>query len=264
MEKRAIVFSAGGAFGAYHAGAWAALADEFKPDMVVGTSIGSLNAWLAASDVAPTRMREIWMDPAMAPRLKVRVPRSIRDGVLDCDPLEERIRELHESVTPRRPIGVVAVAWGEFKPKLFRDEEIGWRHLAASCAIPVILRQQRVEGRTYMDGGIFDSVNIWAAIEMGATRIIAINAWKPDSPGWYRQSVGWVAARGRRRSGRVSAVEQAANAETESIRVEIIEPSGALGKFRDSLFWTRENAERWYALGAADVERKKHSLCDMF
>ena len=48
MVTTALVLSAGGMFGAYQAGAWKALAPELSPDLVVGTSAGSLNGWAIA------------------------------------------------------------------------------------------------------------------------------------------------------------------------------------------------------------------------
>ena len=42
---RALVFSAGGTFGAYQAGACEALEEAgFRPDILVGASIGAINA----------------------------------------------------------------------------------------------------------------------------------------------------------------------------------------------------------------------------
>ena len=257
--RTALVFSAGGVFGAYQAGAWAALAPHFQPDLIVGTSIGSLNAWLVASATTPDQLRDIWFNPSLAPQLPFRFPRSWRDGFLDSRPLEHRIRELHHRAHPRIPVGVVAVAWRGLHPRLFTNQEITWRHLAASCAIPVCLRQQRVDGHTYMDGGILDSLNIWAAVQMGATRILVLNCWKVRAPRWLDWPVGWVAAQKRKRSQR-----DVAQAPPGDLRVEIIEPAGTLGTFRDSLFWNRSNVEAWYQLGFDDASSKKHSLCDMF
>ena len=46
-EKRAVVFSGGGTKGSYQIGAWQALNElSFVPDIVVGTSVGSINGAL--------------------------------------------------------------------------------------------------------------------------------------------------------------------------------------------------------------------------
>jgi len=46
---RALVLSGGGLFGAWQAGAWAACASHWQPDLIVGASVGSLNGYLIAS-----------------------------------------------------------------------------------------------------------------------------------------------------------------------------------------------------------------------
>ncbi|MBM3775954.1 MAG: hypothetical protein FJW37_12460 [Acidobacteria bacterium] len=52
----ALVLSAGGMFGAYQAGAWRALEGRFRPDLVVGASVGALNGWAIAGGCAPEEL----------------------------------------------------------------------------------------------------------------------------------------------------------------------------------------------------------------
>jgi len=51
-----LVLSGGGMYGAYQAGAWKALADVFRPDLIVGTSIGALNGWAIAGGCEPDEL----------------------------------------------------------------------------------------------------------------------------------------------------------------------------------------------------------------
>ena len=57
----ALVLSAGGMYGAYQAGAWRALADVFRPDLVVGASIGALTGWAIAGGCDPDELVDRWM-----------------------------------------------------------------------------------------------------------------------------------------------------------------------------------------------------------
>src|SRR6187549_1474157 len=59
---RALVLSGGGLWGAWQAGAWSVLAEEFKPDLIVGASIGSINGYMLASGVSPAALMERWRD----------------------------------------------------------------------------------------------------------------------------------------------------------------------------------------------------------
>src|SRR5262249_57380268 len=61
---RALVFSAGGTFGAYQAGVWQALEERgFQPDLVVGASIGAVNAAAVARGATGRRLQDLWRDP---------------------------------------------------------------------------------------------------------------------------------------------------------------------------------------------------------
>ena len=47
-------------FGAWQVGAWQALEPVFKPDLVVGASVGSLNGWMIASGCPPEELACRW------------------------------------------------------------------------------------------------------------------------------------------------------------------------------------------------------------
>ena len=49
-------------------------------------------------------------------------------------------------------------------------------HLLASCAVPGAAWPRRIDGRWYLDGGLLNPLPVWAAVELGATRIVALNA----------------------------------------------------------------------------------------
>ena len=62
--KTALVLSAGGMFGAYQAGVWQALSPVFRPDMVIGCSVGSINGALIAGSAPERRLdalRGYWL-----------------------------------------------------------------------------------------------------------------------------------------------------------------------------------------------------------
>ncbi len=254
----ALVLSAGGLFGAYQWGAWEALEDVLHPDIVIGTSIGSLHAWAIAGGARAQDLAPLWQDPSLEKAIAWRFPRGLREGVLDPRRLEHRIEQLHSAYVPQRSIGIVANAYPRLRPRLFRDREITWEHLAASCAVPFFLRQPQLNGATYADGGLFDSLNVWAAHEMGADVVVVLNCWKPQQPWIIDKPVGWVAARRRREAAAI------APSNSSPQRLVLIEPAQSLGRMRDSLFWNREHIENWRQLGRADALSKKQIICDMF
>ena len=70
------------------------------------------------------------------------------------------------------------------KPLVFENDEVTWRHIAASCAVPGLFRQYWIDGRLCSDGGLLNPLPVWAAVQLGATHIVAVHAGFPQIPGW--------------------------------------------------------------------------------
>ncbi len=70
----ALVLSAGGMFGAYQAGAWNVLSNRFKPDLVVGTSVGALNGWAIAGGCSAEELSAMWRNPATGDTMRLHFP----------------------------------------------------------------------------------------------------------------------------------------------------------------------------------------------
>ena len=222
--KSALVLSAGGLFGAWQAGAWSALAGRWQPDLIVGASVGALNGYAIAGGATGDELTEFWLQPESG-RLAE---------------LPQRIRTLMSHYSPRIDFAAILTDVMRLKPRIFLRQEITWQHLAASCAIPGVLRQYRIEGRWYTDGGLLNPLPVWAAVELGATRIVALDAL-PRLPS------AWLSAFARAFRG-VAGYHPAL---PENVRVIVIRAPGALGSLTDSLRWKRENIERWMELGFA-------------
>lgn len=256
MEKSALVLSAGGSFGAYQVGAWRELSRWFTPDIVIGTSVGSLNAWAIAGGADAGWLERMWRDPALAPEFRFGWPQSWRSGILRSDKAETVIRNLHAHWRPVREVGIVLTAVRGLRQRLFQGEQVGWEHLAGSCAIPFFLPMPKIGGQVWADGGLFDSVNEWAAVEMGATRVITVDCWRPRGVPVLDWGVGWLAD--RRRHTALSPVRQV------PVQRVLIEPAGPLGSMMDTLRWDPGRLDEWMELGARDAREKKQFFRDMF
>ncbi|SRR5581483_542240 len=224
----ALVLSGGGLFGAWQAGAWSALAGHISPDWIVGASVGSLNGYLIASGASPENLRELWLDPAMG----------------RFEDLASNIRRMMAHYSPRIPFAVTATELPGMKPRIFRDSEITWQHLAASCALPFALPQVRIGSHWYSDGGLLGALPLWAAAELGAKRLVGLQAL-PQSPSWWLHQ--FVRAF-RGVAGHNPPVPP-------GIEVFEIRPGQRLGSVRDSIRWNRGNIERWLDQGAEDAAR---------
>src|SRR5580704_7469035 len=182
MAKTALVLSGGGMFGAYQAGAWRAVSRALAPDIVVGASVGALNGWLIAAGLTGDELVHHWLDPASGDLMPYRTRRLPWQSMFDPQPLRRRAKLLVDHYSPRMDYGVVLLQLPGLRPKLFRNTEVTWQHLVASCAVPVGFPPVRIGSGLYVDGGVLEAVPLWPAGEMGATRVIAVNASRFVAP----------------------------------------------------------------------------------
>jgi len=231
---RALVLSGGGLFGAWQAGAWSEAAKSFTPDLIVGCSVGSLNGYAIAAGATPDDLFAMWRDRERA----------------SFDNLHGNLQKLaQQSLT--RPFAITVTDILRLRPRIFRDAEITWRHLAASCAVPLALPQVKIDGRWYTDGGLLNSLPVWAAVELGATEILALDVLREFPNRWLRPAVSVFRALLGRKATLPSGV-----------KLITMAPSQKLGNLRDTLRWKSENIERWLAMGAEDI--RNHFRPDMF
>ncbi|MBV8846002.1 MAG: patatin-like phospholipase family protein [Bryobacterales bacterium] len=222
---RAVVLSGGGLFGAWQAGAWAALADNWQPDLIVGASVGSLNGYLIACGATPEVLNDLWR----------------REHLARLANLSNNLQDLC-SRSLRLDFAVVLTEVTRLKPRIYRGPEVTWRHLAASCALPLVFSPIRIDGRLYTDGGLLNPLPVWAAVELGATEIIALHAL-PEIPSRWLQPF-------------THAFRTAFGVHPPlppHVSCRTILPSRKLGTLRDALQWKRTNIERWLQQGYEDA-----------
>jgi predicted acylesterase/phospholipase RssA len=159
--------------------------------------------------------------------------------------LAETIRAQMAEYQPRTEFAVAVTDLLRMKPLVFQNEEVTWRHMAASCAIPGVLRQYWIDGRLCSDGGLLNPLPVWAAVRLGATHIVAVHAL-PQIPGWWLKPV----VKGFRR------VAGYHPATPLGIRLEMIAPSAPLGGVNDAIRWKSENVEQWLRQGYEQGMRK--------
>jgi NTE family protein len=240
--KTALVLSGGGMFGAYQAGVWKALSREFAPDIVVGASVGALNGWLIAGGATAEDLVEQWLDPASGELMAYRLPRSPWSGMFDPRPLRARAKFLVGSYRPRMDYGAVVVQLPWLRQKLVRNGEVTWRHLVASCSVPGGFPPVRIGASLYCDGGLLDATPVWAAAEMGATRVIAVNASRFLPPPMISIMIKGVRLLGKARRRAAHGLE-----------ITLITPQNHLGKMLEGASWRKDKIRRWIELGEADA-----------
>ena len=213
-------------FGAWQAGAWRSLAPRFKPDLVIGASVGSLNGYAIASGRSAEELCYWWQRPGIASFENL--PKIVQ-GILDAGPLQIEY-------------AVVLVDVFRMEPRTVTGPIISAEHLLASCAVPGAALPRRIDGRWYLDGGLLNPLPVWAAVELGATRILALNAL-PEIPSALLKPFvkGFRACFGHHPPL------------PPGVQLTTLAPSRALGSIRDAISWKQENIARWIEQGAADA-----------
>jgi NTE family protein len=220
-------------YAAWEVGVWKVLRHRFQPDMVVGASAGAWNGWAIAGGCPVEELVESWLDPSTADILR---PDWRRFGLMRPETLHGRARQLFDRYRPRIPFGLTVVEFARLRPVLVQGAEVTWPFLAATCSIPILLPPVRIGGRRYVDGGLLGALPLWAACEMGATRVVAVNALNTQP---FRALHRLLQ---RRRPN-------------PAPEVSLIEPRTPLGSLRDAVRWSRANVERWIAQGERDANR---------
>lgn len=249
----ALVLSAGGMYGAYQAGVWKEIADVFRPDLVVGASIGAVNGWAIAGGCQPDELIERWMQIQQKSRYRWKVPGSVFHGVLDSSGLRGEIRNVFDSYRPRMPFGLVVTDLLKLRPLIVRGQDVTADHLDATTAIVGLFDQVRIGGRVYSDGGLLSALPLWAAAELGATKALGIDVL-PFAPGPVAKT--FVRA--------MKVMSPFRPMVPRSLEVFRIAPSALLGTPLEALRWRQVNAERWIEAGQRAGEKAKHSIANCF
>lgn len=193
------VLGGGGSLGAVQVGMLQALAEQgVAPDLVAGTSIGSINGAVVALDPkgAANRLSHVW------PRMK-------REHILPGGPFDQA-RTLQRSKTHLFPNKALAAVISDFiggdttfddlalpfaavtmdvataRPHMVREGRL-LPALLASAAIPGVWPPGEHEGRLLYDGGVVANVPLRQAHEMGAESLVVLDCAfagrLPETPG---------------------------------------------------------------------------------
>lgn len=181
----AFVLSGGVSLGAVQVGMLQALAArDIAPDLLIGTSVGAINAAFVADrpDLdGLERLAQIWRSLRRGDIFPVSAGTVLRaathaDHLVSPDPLRQLISQnlsyQHLQDAPI-PLTVVAteVTTG-LEVVLSRGPAVP--ALLASAAIPGVFAPVSIEGRLLMDGGVIDHTPISLAVQAGADEIYVL------------------------------------------------------------------------------------------
>jgi len=190
----AYVLGGGGAYGAVQMGMLRALAlTDLRPDLVVGTSVGSINGAVVAADPegAAADLVELW---PQIDRKQVFPGRVIthaiataggRPYLFDPGPLSDLLATYLPAATVEElAVPFTAVATDLDTGEIVLIEEGDLRQaLLASSAIPGVYPWVERDGRRLVDGGLAAMVPVHQAVERGAASVVVLDCgqYRPSS-----------------------------------------------------------------------------------
>lgn len=205
--RTAWVLPGGATFGAVQAGLVTALFESGeRPDMLVGTSAGALNAaWLAGdpTERGVENLRELWQSMRRKDVFPIQPLRMIAgklgfsNHIMSSHGLAHWV---HSTLPYRRleharvPLTVTATDLHSGEAVYF-DEGPILPALVASCAIPGVFPPMRVGERWLVDGGPAAFMPISRAVELGAERVFVLpcGGVEPFEPARRKRGVGRIA-----------------------------------------------------------------------
>lgn len=200
--RLAVVLGGGGNLGAYQVGVIDTLSRAgVQPDLLVGTSVGALNAAFWACFPGPDageRLLRLWETGAVGKIL----PRhgwwlkllSRSDHLFESESLRSLIaREIVATQLVEEtsiPLAVVATDFETGERVVLREGSL-LQALLASTAIPGLFHPIEIGGRLLVDGGVVANADLEAAVEAGATEALVVDVM--GQPPAARSMTAWQA-----------------------------------------------------------------------
>ena len=203
-----LVLEGGGAKGAYHIGAYKAIKDmNIEIGGVAGTSVGALNGaaiaqddfekayelWynmcyskvMNADDIEMKKLKKGKLTKEDIKSLSERIKGIITEKGIDVTPLKDLLCELIDEDKIRnsgKDFGIVTVSLTDLKPLELYIEDIPEgklvEYLLASAYFPAF-KKEKINGKMYIDGGIYNNLPINLLSDKGYKDIIAIRTHGP-------------------------------------------------------------------------------------
>lgn len=180
------VLGGGGSLGAQQVGMLQALGETgLHADLVVGTSIGSVNGALVAADPvgAASRLSHLWhtidADRIMGKGMWRRIRGLLRrdNHIYDTPAVAELVTELVGDVDVSElavPYGAIAVDVTDGVTTRLSSGRLA-SAIQASTAIPGVFPMVDRNNRVLCDGGLITNVAVMDAIEMGARSLVVLD-----------------------------------------------------------------------------------------
>ncbi|NMO50617.1 patatin-like phospholipase family protein [Actinoplanes sp. TBRC 11911] len=264
----AFVLGGGGVLGAVEVGMLRALFRAgFRPDMVIGTSIGAVNGALVAADPSESvtdRLVRLWTSPEAAAVYGDSVGRQLRRFAARThlhSPMPLR-RLLESEIGEHTTFGELKIPFRCCAASIERAAEHWFDSgplvdaVLASSAVPGLLPPMEISGEHFVDGGIVNSIPIGEAVRVGAKLIFVLQVGRIERPltvpkrPWEVAQVAFEIARRHRFARELASLP-------DDVRVHVL-PSGGSEKRDDTPWAYRDMAAVGRRISRAYVASRRY------
>lgn len=183
--KVALVLGGGAAKGIAHVGVIQALEDNgIRPDIIVGTSVGSLVGSLYASGMSATNLTKVTLNTPDSALVDFTLS---NQGFIEGIKLKNFInQQVNNQPIEAFPIQFAAIATeqGSLAKTVLNSGNSG-HAVQASCSVPNLFIAPRIPekvGKKYIDGGVSSLVPVDTARDLGADIVIAVDVTAAKPP----------------------------------------------------------------------------------
>lgn len=191
--KLGLALSGGGAKGFAHIGVFKMLEEcALRPDLIVGTSVGSLMGALFADGYSASEIKELFTGREFSEFAQLQLPKS---GLFDSKRFHyflKRHLRTKNIEDLRIPLIIMATDLDNGESHEFRTGPIV-EAVTASCSIPIIFSPVVIDGIHYVDGGLFHNFPV-SIIREECDKVIGVNV-SPLVPQKYKQTIYHIAER---------------------------------------------------------------------
>jgi NTE family protein len=191
--KVGLALSGGGAKGFAHIGVFKALEERgIKPDIIAGTSVGSLMGSLYADGYSADEIKLLFNGREFTEFAQIQLPKS---GIFDSSRFSRFMkRHLRAKTFEELPIPLIVVATDLDNgiSRAFTSGPIA-ETVRASCSVPIIFSPVLIDGVHYVDGGLFHNFPV-SFIREQCEFVIGVNV-SPYISHKYNQNLYSIAER---------------------------------------------------------------------
>ena len=161
-KRIGLALSGGGARGFAHLGVLQALEEMgIRPCTIAGVSAGSIVAVLYAAGMSADDIAKTFGEFSMGDITEIAMP---MNGFFKLTKLKDFLKKhLPVTLLEELPVETVVCAtdFDNCRPVAFKNGLIGDR-VIASCSIPIVFKPVKIDGITYVDGGVLRNLPAWA------------------------------------------------------------------------------------------------------